>query len=168
MFNGVLWWTMLSSWSTLFPPCDYDVCSMEYCGETCFPIDHLRLTTLQSASHRTWPWWKKGLHSRNSPICTLSQNGYGTSFSNWNNVKHHNSRSSWARRREGQSENTSWWSVASPTSWRCAQPCYSILYCTTLHRCTDCPMVYFWSCSPLYAVSVMWLLLPWILTTVLG
>ena len=46
---------------------------------------------------------------RNSPVCTLSQNGYGARFSNWNDGKHHKTRSSWTcshthGRREGQSE----------------------------------------------------------------
>ena len=47
----------------------------------------------------------------------------------------------WQKRRPIR--NTSQWSVTSFTSWRCAQPCNSTLYCTTLHLCIDCPMIYF-------------------------
>ena len=47
----------------------------------------------------------------------------------------------WQKRRPIR--NTSQWSVTLFTSWRCAQPFSSTLYCTTLHLCIDCPMIYF-------------------------
>ena len=76
--------------SSLFVLCFYIACAMFlYCFFTVFTLSHEMVMQVSHgacasfadrlSSGRIEPGTEKGLRDRNSPTCTLSQNGYGDS-----------------------------------------------------------------------------------------
>ena len=123
MFNGVLWWTMLSHWSSALD--NFTVCQHQD-----LTLVKIRPAYSQQPNLYLEPKWLR---------CQIFKLEYfqAPQIKKQLSTQPH----TWQKRRP--TRNTSQWSVTSFTSWRCAQPFSSTLYCTTLHLCIDCPMIYF-------------------------
>ena len=122
MFNGVLWWTMLSHWSSALD--NFTVCQHQD-----LTLVKIRPAYPQQPNLYLEPKWLR---------CQI----FKLEWCQAPQIKKQLSTQphTWQKRRPIR--NTSWWSVTSFTSWRCAQPCNTTIYCTSLHLCIDCPMIY--------------------------
>ena len=119
VFNGVLWWTMLSHWSSALG--NFTVCQHQD-----LTLVKIRHAYLQQPNLYLEPKWLR-YQIFKLEWCQAPQ------IKKQLSMQPH----TWQKRRPVR--NTSWWNVTSFTSWRCAQPCNSTLYCTTLHLSIDVP-----------------------------